>query len=424
MNRRRLLGWSGLAAGAVAVGVPLVGAGIGNAAPTGSGAPAPPGDDAVPPDTLPGGAYDRYVAELAAADEFSGVVVLSHRGRTVLSRSYGLADQEKGIANDEGVAFNLGSAVQPFASVAILQLAQQGKVRLADLVGTHLDGFATDVAERVRIHHLLTNPGLKQRGGGDLQRVFESREEVHAFYEEWTRQSELVAPPGSEGGTAQGAVPIIAQIVEAVTGTTYWDYVHEHVFGRCGMTGSAFYTRPEWLSDEHIAHSYMRQADGSRVDAVRNLDKGSVNEFILGKNPGRNFIDGAADGGFATAADLVRFGQALGDGTLLDRPYADMLLGAKFPQYQGKAGQPPPPPGAPEGFGTYGPPGRVLDGQWVVARAGGNAGSGANWTIYRDTGWVGVILSNYDDFPLIEMIQQENEAVTGFAEPPGGGGGG
>jgi CubicO group peptidase (beta-lactamase class C family) len=65
---------------------------------------------------------------------------------------------------------------------------------------------------------------------------------------------------------------ISAQIVEAVTGTTYWDYVHEHVFGRCGMTGAAFYIRPQWLTDEHIAHSYMRQADGSRVDAVRNLD--------------------------------------------------------------------------------------------------------------------------------------------------------
>ncbi|WP_216209675.1 hypothetical protein [Amycolatopsis aidingensis] len=35
------------------------------------------------------------------------------------------------------------------------------------------------------------------------------------------------------------------------------------------MTGLAFYTRPQWLTDEHIAHSCMLQADGSRVDAVR-----------------------------------------------------------------------------------------------------------------------------------------------------------
>jgi CubicO group peptidase (beta-lactamase class C family) len=190
------------------------------------------------------------------------------------------------------------------------------------------------------------------------------------------------------------------------------------------MTGSAFYTRPEWLVDEHIAHSYMQQADGSRVDAVRNLDKGSSNPFILGKNPGRNFIDGAGDGGFATAPDLVRFAQALRDGTLLDRPYADLLTGAKFPNSRPKPGQPTPPPEHPEGFSTYGPIATIMKGQRVIGRAGGNSGSGANWTIYPDTDWVGVILSNYDgDMPLQEIIQQENQAVTGQpALPPGGGG--
>lgn len=58
--------------------------------------------------------------------------------------------------------------------------------------------------------------------------------------------------------------------------------------------------------------------------------------------------------------------------------------------------------------------------------AGGNPGSGANWSIYQDTDRVGVILSNYDgDMPLPEIIQQENQAVTGQpAPPPGDGGGG
>jgi hypothetical protein len=67
-----------------------------------------------------------------------------------------------------------------------------------------------------------------------------------------------------------------------------------------------------------------------------------------------------------------------------------------------------------------------MRGQRVLGRAGGNPGSGANWSIYPDTDWVGVILSNYDgDMPLQEIIQQENQAVTGQpAPPPGGGGGG
>jgi len=35
----------------------------------------------------------------------------------VLSRSYGMADKEKGILNHEGVAFNLSSAGKPFGAV-------------------------------------------------------------------------------------------------------------------------------------------------------------------------------------------------------------------------------------------------------------------------------------------------------------------
>jgi hypothetical protein len=87
IDRRRLLGCGGLAAGAQLVGAQ---AGHADAAPT--------DPDAIPPDTLPGGAYDQYVAKLAAEGRFSGVVLLCHRGRTVLSPSYGMADKERGSA--------------------------------------------------------------------------------------------------------------------------------------------------------------------------------------------------------------------------------------------------------------------------------------------------------------------------------------
>jgi CubicO group peptidase (beta-lactamase class C family) len=403
IDRRRLLGWGGLAvAGVVGAGVPLVSAGIGHADSAGHGR--------IPRDTLPGGAYDRYVARLAAQGKFSGVVLLSHRGRTVLSRSYGMADEERGIRNHQGIAFSLSSAGKPFHAVAILQLAQQGKVKLSDTVGTYLTGFAKEIAEQVNIHHLLSGTSGLDIPDEDVQRIFQSREEVHEYREQWARQAKLVAPPGTPTNHAGAEVIIPALIVEAVTGKTYWDYVEEHIFGRCGMTRTAFYTRPQCLTDEHIAHPYMALADGSVVDAVRNLDMGSPDPDVLGKNPGRAFIDAPGDGGFATAPDLVRFGHALGDGTVLDRPWADVLTGAKIPH-------------GPASFGAYGIPVHIVGGQWVFGRAGGNPGVGASWNIYPYTGWVGVILSNRDGAPLQQMIGREIQAITGVSPGDGGGGG-
>jgi len=294
--------------------------------------------------------------------------------------------------------------------VAVLQLAQRGELSLTDPVGRYLKGFPADIAERVTIHHMLSGTSGMNTPDEDINRVFTSRAEVHEYRERWARQARLVATPGLPDEFHAGAETAIpALIVEAVSGKTYWDYVEENIFRRCGMTGSAFYTRPQWLTDPHLAHPYMTLGDGSRVDALHNLDKGSPYDYLEGRNPGRAFIDAIGDGGFATAPDLVRFARALRDGTLLDRPWADVLLGAKVPL-------------GPASFGTYGPSAEIAGGQWVIQRAGGDAGVCANWTIYPDTDWVGVILANRDDVPLTEMIGREMQAVTG-AEPGDGGGG-
>nr|ADU56125.1 hypothetical protein CA915-4 [uncultured organism CA915] len=410
IDRRRLIRWSGLAAAGMALaGTSPARADSGRP----DSAPADPlASGKIPPDTLPGGAYDRHVARLAAEGRFSGVVLLSYQGRTVLSRSYGMADREKGVPNSETTAFSLSSAGKPFHAVAILQLAQQGRLQLTDPVGRHLSGFARDVADRVTIHHLLSGTSGLDSPDEDVRRVFHSRAEVLRYYEGRARQARLRGVLGAPSTThAEAEVTIPALIVQAVTGEKYWDYVEENIFRRCGMTGAGFYTKPQWLTDPHIAHPYMTVAGGGMVDAVRHLHKDSPSPSMLGKNPGRGFIDAPGDGGFATAGDLVRFARALTGGTLLDRSWVDVLTAARTPL-------------GGTSFAAYGIATDILNGQWVYQRAGGNPGVGANWSIYPNTGWVGVILSNAEaeGVPLQDLIGRETQAVTGAAPATGAGG--
>lgn len=397
-ERRSMLRGAAVAAVAGAV-TPLLGGAA--RARTGRGAHLGP----IPPDTRPGGAYDRYIAKLAAEDRFSGVVLLSHRGRTVLSRSYGMADKEKGIRNHEGVAFNQYGG--PFVGLSIVQLAQRGKVKLWDTVGTYLTGFAKEIAEQVRVHHLLVGTSGLSFPERDYQRIFHSEEEQREYDQQYARQATLVAAPGAGSEKPGWGSEVVVQIVEAVSGMTFWDYVQKDIFERCGMTGSGYYTRPQWLADEHIARSYMKQADGSRVDAVRNLDKDSPHPGMAGMNNARNFVP---DGGFVTAPDMVRFAEALYDGTVLDPSWADVYTSVKAPNFRGSPG-----------FATYGPTAHIVEGQWELGRGGPHPGSSTYYIIYPDSGWVGVILSNYDDIPLQEITGRQTQAITGAAPGDGGG---
>src|SRR5262245_38882520 len=95
----------------------------------------------------------------AADDRFSGVVLLA-RGQTVLlQEARGFADAERRSPLTPETGFNLGSMNKMFTGLAIVQLAQAGKLRFGDTVGQHLPDYPNPDAARVTIEQLLTHTG-------------------------------------------------------------------------------------------------------------------------------------------------------------------------------------------------------------------------------------------------------------------------
>ncbi|MFI6499453.1 serine hydrolase domain-containing protein [Nonomuraea typhae] len=359
--------------------------------------------------------YKEYVRELAKKDLFSGVIMIAHRGRPVVAEAFGMADKKLGIRNRLDTRFNLGSASKPFSTLAIVQLAEQGKVEFYDRLGTYLTGFRPEVADKVTVHQMLTHTSGMGSLPWDPDLITYSREEALGITAKALRGGELQFPPGTQHQYGGAGLDALGEIVTKVTGMSYWDYVHEHIFDAVGMTGSRYYTRTEWLADTAIAHPYMLQADGSRVDALRDL-KASAVIGGPGTNPARPFIGGPSVGAFASAPDLVRLGRALDNHTLLTGPYTDLYVGPKFPAA--------PPPGAPspgtarrEAFQAYGLNSTIMGDFRVIGHGGGVGGGNANWNVYLGHGWTGVVLSNYDLEAklLMEILGKEREAITAAA---------
>jgi len=153
-------------------------------------------------------------------------------------------------------------------------------------------------------------------------------------------------------------------LVEKVSGQSYYDYVHEHVFKPAGMTRTD--SLPEEEKVEGRAVGYMHQ-DG----------KWKPNNDTL---PVRGT---SAGGGYSTVADLVAFANAVMEHKLLNAEYTELLT-------TGKIGR------GPGGKYAYGFSDVRAGGVRWVGHGGGAPGMNGDLKFSPDSGYVVAVLSNLD----------------------------
>ena len=246
-------------------------------------------------------ALSARVDELAAADRFSGVILVARHGKVLAEKISGRADRAANTPITAETKFRIGSMNKMFTSVATLQLVEAGKLSLDDPIGKHLTDYPNkDIASKVTIRHLLTHTGgtgdifgpdftknrLTLREHGDYVKLYGSRAPTHE--------------PGAQFRYSNYGFVLLGAIIERVTGMPYYDAVRKNVFERAGMTGTDSLAETDQVANRSIGY-------------VRRNDQWLPNVDTL---PWRGT---AAGGGYSTARDLLRFAQALEAGTLISK---------------------------------------------------------------------------------------------------------
>lgn len=389
MGRRSVLGVLGA--------IPVATGGLWAASAAGAG----PADASIVPSGLrPGGEFDRYVAQLAADNLFSGTVLLVHRDRPTLARSYGMADKRRSIRNGPDTIYALGSVTKVFTAVAIAQLAQQGKLAYNGTLGTYLDGFPAAVADTVTIHHLLTHTSgmrdyMQDPDFWPESAKWTSAEQVMDGCLQFIRKAPLAFAPGTQSVYSNSGYHTLGAIVAKISGKSYYDYIRERIFRPAGMSTSDFYTKPQWLDDRRIAHPYtaQRQPAGQLVDAI--------DGYHL-------YIGSPAGNAFSNAADLVRFTKALLGNKLLNPAFTELTLSPKSP----RAPLQPKPGPLPITFNTYATAADLVNNQWVIGHNGGAPGISTNLEWYPAKDWVAIVLSNYDPSPAAAVDLKARQLIA------------
>lgn len=312
------------------------------------------------------GAFAEFVETRAAADRFSGAVMLAHQGKPVYAKAFGFADKEKRIPNTLATPINLGSMNKMFTGLAVAQLVAQDKLSYDDTVGTYLPDYPNvAVRDKVTLHHLLTHTSGLDSYWND--RYLARKKEIRTTqnFAKLFQDDELLFTPGDQFHYSNNGPVVLGLIIEAVTGKDYYQYIRDSIYRPANMIHSDHYEIDDPKAG--IATGYYRQepeADWQPNTASMGL-KGS---------PG--------GGGYASVNDLLRFSVALMDHRLLPEDALDTLITGKVSM-------------GPDAEYAYGFGDHYLNKHRYVGHNGGAPGINADFSIFTDLGYTVAVLSNY-----------------------------
>jgi CubicO group peptidase (beta-lactamase class C family) len=326
------------------------------------------------------GELDAFMQKLAAADVFSGAVLLARGGKPVYKKAFGVANKDFNVPNRVDTKFNLGSMNKMFTAVAIAQLVERGKLSFDDPLAKYLPDFPDrEAAQQIRIKHLLTHTaGL---GGYFSQKFFESSRALYRTVDDMMKlaasEEKLQFEPGTKWQYSNTGMLVLGKVIEQVTGQSYYDYVRENIYRPAGMTGSDCYELDR--VNPHLAVGYEKDFTDDGVSFRNNI-------FL------HVLRGGPQGGGYSTVEDLLKFDLALRAGKLVGAEYVKLLLSAKpelnSPDY---------------GYGF-----QVDSERHIAGHSGGFEGISSNLDMFLGSGFTAVVLSNYGgaSFPVVEKMRE------------------
>lgn len=267
--------------------------------------------------------------------EIAGAVTVVGRHDGILGfEAVGLADVDKQRPMTKDSIFRIASMTKPVTAIAVMMLADEGKLKVDDPVEKHLPEFRGQmlVAGRdkdavtlkkpsrpITIRDLLTHTSGLPNWPPGLADLYIKRNRTLAEGILAISQRPLDFEPGSKWAYCNTGIDTLGRIVEVVSGRPYEDFLRDRIFRPLGMTDTTFYPPPDMR--ERVAVTYDKK-DGRLVPA-RNMI------IDLPATGGRYPVP--AGGLYSTASDLAQLYQLmLNRGTkgnmrfLSDRSVTDM----------------------------------------------------------------------------------------------------
>ncbi|MBN1291316.1 MAG: serine hydrolase [Candidatus Latescibacteria bacterium] len=206
-------------------------------------------------------------AQIAYKDVPGMSVGIVYDQEMIWSKGFGNADRANKTPASPATIYRIASISKLFTSVAILKLRDEGKLQLDDPIKKHLPWFNIKNnfpdAPVITIRHLLTHTsGLPRESAFPYWTDFKfpTREQIIDKLPE----QKTVYPSETKWKYSNLGLTIAGEIVAAVSGEPYEEYIHKNILNPLFMTSTSVQ-----IGNEHkkrLATGYgRRMPDGSRA---------------------------------------------------------------------------------------------------------------------------------------------------------------
>jgi CubicO group peptidase (beta-lactamase class C family) len=236
-------------------------------------------------------AIDQLVDSVATAARLpSAVVLIDEGGQTIYQRTIGHADLENHVPATLDSVYGMGSITKSVTALAIAQLVEAGRVDLDSPVTRYLPDYKGPGGVAT-IRQLLTHssgipnytneiPGIRK----GLERTAYDRNQMVAFFAD----RPLNFAPGTLFSYSNSGYYLLGLVIEATSGTDYYEYLRRNVFEPLGMT-----------------HTYS--GDFAEVIPRRARGYALTQNGFANAPPWHYLVPFAAGSLFSTAGDIVKY---------------------------------------------------------------------------------------------------------------------
>jgi len=183
---------------------------------------------------------DKLLSGVYKPDGPGASILVKKQGKVIWRKGYGLANLELNVPVEPDMIFRLGSITKQFTAVAVLMLAEEGKLSLQDEITKFLPDYPTQ-GRKITVEHLLTHTsGVKSYTDLPEWLPLQRKDMTVGEIIDLFKNQPTEFAPGERWKYSNSGYILLGAIIEKASGKTYADFVEQRIFGPLGMKSTCY----------------------------------------------------------------------------------------------------------------------------------------------------------------------------------------